>query len=265
MVSRQLTSFEAMVNYQSSRSDAGAYAQFDPSLVRLNLTSVRSEVIDIRSMSPTPKLTEHGFALVEHPTIGDWGDREWLWGDYAASCRELVKQQTGAFATLSYYVPLERRTERVAGGAEAARFIHMDQPRDDYRAQAVEIAAAAGHELKRGAIFNVWKAISPFPRDEMLAVADRRDVPPGDLVLGASVDASGSAAPPFYGLAIPDKPMPLYAAPDMRIDESLVFLSADFDPSRPLGCAHTSVAVPRTNVSPVPRCSIEARIIALFD
>ena len=260
-----IESIRATVNFQQDRVDAGTYSHWDPSMTKLKLRPTEIDIINMRSLPVPPALDREGFTVARHAVEGDWTDQDWVQGGYVASCLDLVKELTGARHTLAIYYPLIRNVENREGEYETARFIHMDSPRAEYRALAETIAREQGHELKRGAIYNVWKALSPPPQSQPLAVADRRDVGMEDFVRGMNVAGGSFVEAPFLGVAEPAKPISMYYAPDLRIDESLVFLSADFDPGRPLGCPHTAIVPPVGTAGLVPRKSVEARVIALFD
>ena len=55
-----------------------------------------------------------------------------------------------------------------------------------------------------------------------------------------------------------------YYVPDLSVDESLVFVGADLDPSHPLGCPHSAFVHPDPDRRAVPRTSIEVRVL-VFD
>lgn len=256
---------EAIVNYQANRKDAGGFSQWTTEFRDLHLTPRATRLANLRSLNRAPSLAREGFALVEHAVHGDYSDPAFLKGAYVDSCLDLVKRMTGASATINMYFPIIR-TEREADGTSVpADFLHIDQPRDSYVAQAAERARQCGYEMKRGSIYNVWKATTPPPQDKPLAIADIRDIALQDHVWGRNLSSEGRDLGPFVGIAEPAEPLTLYYAPDMRIDESYVFLAADFAAENPLGCAHTAISPPENAGKLVPRESVELRVLALFD
>lgn len=256
-------SVKGTLNFAADRSDGGSFSNFTGQADQ-KLLPVEVDIINARSLAHKPTLDEEGFALVAHPAgEAAWSDKTWLNSVYVPSCLELVKRLTGATATLQMYYPIVRRRVASDDNAATAGFIHIDQPRDVYRPQAEEAAAALGIKLQRGAIYNVWKAITPPPQDLPLAVADRRTIDANDHVLGMSVEAGNTTA--YFALAHSPKAPTWYYFPDMTPEESLVFLAADFDPGRPLGCAHTAFSPPPIEGGCVPRASVEVRVIASFD
>ena len=253
----------ATVNFASDRANAGTHSNFSPELSARKMRAVEVEAVNIRALPEAPSIDRQGFALAHHPIDGNWADRAWLNDIYVPSCLALVERLTGAKTAMQMYYPITRTSVATEGKAGAAGFIHLDQPREEYAAQAREKAAESGRTMGRAAIFNVWKAISPPPQDRPLALCDRRDISPEDHVRGVTVE-EGIAAP-YIALAAPAKTLSMYYAPDMTLDESIVFLSADFDPANPLGCPHSAIAAPGDQVALKPRTSVEVRVLALFD
>lgn len=265
MMQATASAIDVTVNFSRNRDDAGIYSQWSPELVKLDLEPVRTRLVSMRQLSPAPALDREGFTLASHPVTGDWSDKAWLEGAYADSCLDLVKRLTGARAALNMYFPILRSTLPAEGAIETAGFIHIDQDRTGYAAQGAARARECGHEMNRGAIYNVWKAISPPPQDQPLALADWRAFDPSQFVPGMNIEKGAPAGTPFYGLAVPEEQPTLYYAPDMTPEESLVFVAGDFDPEHPLGCAHTSVRLPDNGSGMVPRASVEVRVLVLFD
>ena len=259
-----LASSKAIVNFARDRNDAGKFSNWDRKKANQNLEAVELEIVNVRELSRKPTIGEEGFAYVRHAVAGDWDDPAWVEASYVPSCLDVVKQVTGAKAAVQMYRPFIRSAIPKEGSASAAGFIHLDQPRAEYSAQARDWAAKAGMTMSRGAIYNVWKAISPPPQSMPLGICDRRDVSEDHYVRGLTVENHVEA--PYIGIACPAPPPKMYYVPDMALDESLVFTSADFDPSKPLGCPHQAISLPpAAGGALVPRVSIEVRVLALFD
>jgi hypothetical protein len=176
----------------------------------------------------------------------------------------LVQKLTGARAVVPMFAPLQRRTDydKHEGSAPTAGFVHLDLPRDAYTAAATQTAEAFGVKFKRGAVYNVWKAITPPPQSRPLAVCDRRSVSESDYVLGMT--AEGEINVPHIVLAHSEKAPNWYYVPDIGLDESLVFVGGDLEPGHPLGCAHTAFLHPEPN-NGAPRASIEVRVLACYE
>ncbi|HKR87645.1 MAG TPA: CmcJ/NvfI family oxidoreductase [Phenylobacterium sp.] len=250
------------LNFAADKSGGGKFSNFDPDARDAHFVGVDVAINNVRSLSRPPSLAAEGFVIAAHATPDpEWGDESWLEAVYVPSCLDLVKRLSGARTTLQMYYPIVRR--RDAGAAPPATFIHLDQTREAYRSQAAERAAAAGVELTRGAIFNVWKAITPPPQDLPLAVCDRRTVSLNDYAIGVTVE--NGTETPYVALVHSSEAPTWYYVPDLTIDESIVFLSADFDPAQPLGCAHTAFSPPPVAGGYEPRASVEVRVLACFD
>ena len=253
----------AMVNFVEGSKEP-VFSNWEPARVRMDLVPVETTILDIRDLASTPTLDDEGFALVKHPVVGDWKDQGWIEAVYIPSCVELVKRMTAASAAAQIFFPLVRSSDPVGEGiAHAARFLHLDIPRDEYFKFAKMEADKAGLELdgREAAIFNVWKAISPPPQSTPLAVCRRRDIAEADHVVGLNDQDEHSSH--FVAVKPPGRPMNMYYAPDLDIDESLVFIAADFNPDNPLGCGHQAVE-PLGVSLPDPRTSIEVRILCIF-
>ena len=251
------------MNFAADRNDGGRFSAFTGDASQ-NLLPVEVDILNMRSLPQGPTLEDEGFAIASHPvTAPDWTDDDWIASVYVPSCVELVKRLTGATTAMQMFTPIFRTRQPDGRAAIAAGFIHFDQPRDQYRATAQAFAAEQGVELRRGAIYNVWKSTTPPPQDLPLAIADRRTVAEADHVIGISYGTYGEAK--HVKLARSAVEPTWYYVPDLALDESLVFLAADFEPTHLLGCPHAAFAAPPVNGDYVPRTSIEVRILACFD
>ena len=265
MASNLATAQRVSANFSADPANAGSYSQFSRGLVDMDLQAVELPFVNIRTMNPPSALDREGFILADHDVTGDWSNQAWLDEVYVPSCLDLVQRLTHASAVFNLYFPIIRSVNNRDGEAVPAAFLHIDQTRVGYREQAQVLAQAHGREYKGGAVYNVWKAISPPPQDQTLAFLDQRHIDPADLVLGMNVEQGGSGGAPFYGIAPPRVPQPIHGVPDLTARESLVFLAVNMDDDKPLGVAHTSIAPPPSDQAPNPRQSVELRVLALFD
>jgi hypothetical protein len=118
-------------------------------------------------MAQQSSLGTFGFAYVAHPSgRAEWTNQAWIESEYIPSCLELIKTLTGAETALHLFPAGVRRTDYAShpGTMPAAGFAHLDLPRDAYASAATMVANAQVVKLKRGAVYNVWKAITPPPR-----------------------------------------------------------------------------------------------------
>lgn len=258
------TSVKAVLNFAADRNDGGRFSSSTGEKAQA-LLPVEVEIRNIRTLAHAPTLEEEGFAICAHPVEAPrWDDPAWIETVYVPSCLALIAKLTGARATVHMYNPITRTRHPDGKAAAAADFIHLDQPRDQYRGDAEKAAAAQGITLGRAAIYNVWKAITPPPQDLPLTLADRRTVAAADHVIGTSFGSYGEAHHVKIAHGTESAPA-WYYVPDLELDESIVFLSADFDPDRPLGCPHSAFSPPPVEGGYAPRTSVEVRVLACFD
>lgn len=252
-----------LVNFVEDRPDH-RFSNFDPSRRDMHLVPMAADLLDMRACDPAPQLMREGFALASHPVCGDWRDQAWIDGVYVPSCLDLVKRLSGASQAVQMYFPLIRSSGKTQPGiAAAAHFLHIDIPREEYLAFARQAAEPAGMVLDGAQAFviNVWKSLSPPPQSMPLALYPRGVIMDADHVICTNDEEEYTSH--FVCAKPPEQAEPLYYAPDMAADESLVFIGADFRDGEPLGVAHQAV-VPETGGSPLPRTSIEVRVLAII-
>ncbi|HKX77831.1 MAG TPA: CmcJ/NvfI family oxidoreductase [Novosphingobium sp.] len=257
------SSARAVVNFVEGTKEP-VFSNWDPARVRMDIVPVEAGIENIRELPVAPTLDNEGFALVRHPVAGDWKDQFWIDSVYVPSCIELVCNLTGARDATQIFFPLTRSSEPVGEGvAYAGSFLHLDIPREEYFGFARIEADKAGFDLQPGkaAVFNVWKAITPPPQQMPLAICNRHDLTEPDYVVGLNDEDEYPSH--FVAVRTPDRRLRLSYVPDIAIDESLVFIAADFDPAHTLGCAHQAIE-PAGAGALNPRTSIEVRILALF-
>lgn len=257
------------LNFAADRSFGGVFSNTAPEMVRQSLLPVEVEIRNMRRLGRRPTLQQEGFTFAAHPSgAADWSNDGWLESVYIPSCIELVKKLTGAKEAISMHPPMLRRREQKMqpGAAPPAQFVHMDQTRDAGRDTAARLASARGISFGQGAIYNVWKPLTPPPQDLPLAIANWRTVSENDHVVATSYEPVGPGRDekleiPHVCLAHSREAPDWYYIPDLSVDESLVFVGVDFDPSHPLGCPHSAFVHPDPDGRAVPRASIEARVM----
>lgn len=252
----------ATLNFAGDRSDGGRFCNTDASRSSQTLAPCEISIIDARTSHPPPALGREGFVLAHHPAEDpQWFNEAWVGEVYGPSCVELVKRITGAERAVSLHHPIKRIADPAARGRHlmTTEFVHLDLPRELGRETALKAVEAVGESFKRATLYNIWKAITPAPQDQPLAVADRRTIPPDTHVIGMTVTDDGDIP---YVIIAPSPEVQFYYFSDMSVDESIVFTSIDFDAANPLGCAHSAFAHPGSGI---PRSSIEARVIAILE
>ena len=128
---------------------------------------------------------------------------------------------------------------------------------------------AAGRPIapwSRVVLYQTWRTVSDPPQDNLLALCDRRSVPPSDVV--------------FYDAIIGDKDTALesvearscrygqghcwWYASDMGARDLLVFIGYDSSTPGAVQPFHTGFDVPGHDGA-APRASLEARFFAFYD
>jgi hypothetical protein len=267
----QGTGVAAEINFAANPDNGGKFSNLSPDRVNVDLLPQERQIRNGRDPRYAPALAREGLAIVTH-AAGEsrWSEPDWVTNSYVPSCVELVKRLSGARDAMQLFIPLQRYVNQseVAGAALTAAFAHLDFPRDFAREAAEQHARDAGVRLGRAVVYNVWKCITPPPQDVPLTVGDRNSVGPADFVWGETLeyneDGSVRAGAPYY-LLRPSANPTFYYFPEMEADESLVFVGADLDSSNPLGCPHCAFRDPSVSAAPVPRASIEVRVLAIFD
>ena len=124
-------------------------------------------------------------------------------------------------------------------------------------------------DFPRYACYNLWRCITPPPQDIPLAFCAANTIDAGDAVEALAVLDSPELAPAVMrALSQAYKPNPRhrwYYFPDMTEDEIVVFKTYDSDRSRASAVAHSAFTAPRIPPGTIPRQSVEARVVALFD
>lgn len=257
---------KAELSFPIDAEHGGWFNNNEPEKSQQFLESFEVEIADARTLDPPPAFDREGFSLVAHPVPeGDFFDQEWLDNVYNPSCVELVKRVTGAKDAFLF----DGARIRTAGPREGkakdafvpAGFAHLDIPRPQCEQFARTIGEGWGKSFERGAIFNVWKLISPGPHDLPLTVADQRTIAPEDFAPGETRNTDAIAP---YVAIVHAPAQKWYYYPDMTIADSLVFVGENFDPEKPLGSAHTAFRHPDVTAE-IPRSSAEVRVVAVFE
>jgi hypothetical protein len=264
---------EAIINY------AGAIqgrARFDvPDMARTNMTLEPATVAvqNARVQPAPPSLDVEGFGLFRHSSsVCHSRDLAEIDRVYHQEVASFLAEITGADLVAPQRTGLlVRRGERSKEPtwARPARFAHLD-----YTAKSVGdftgwVSAWENLEFSgysRMAIFQTWRATSPPPQDNTLALCDARTLSSDDtIVFDAVIGDTGAPGEIFESRVL--KPAAgrrwLYY-PDLRDDELLVFKAYDSDPSRPSDVAHCAIDNPLAGPDAEPRESLEARFFAFF-
>jgi hypothetical protein len=233
----------------------------------LNLVPQQVRIRDYRHLGPT--LEKEGFALFPHPfDIRGETDSAAIARAYYPGLNELTGRVTGAPKVLNS-IPVLRWNGGAPLGApmnsKPERFVHSDYNIESFYGFAhkmIEKDPDRGRWLSgRIAAFNVWRVLSPPPRDMPLAVLDKSSMDPKDQVKATSC------------IDDPQRPMSHGATlwrhgagqrwgyfSNMTADEVLVFLAYDSENQDIAVPAHSAFDDPRCPPGVVPRSSLETRV-----
>jgi hypothetical protein len=179
-----------------------------------------------------------------------------------SGAREVIPQATGLTVRFS-----SRSTRQSWAGA--AGFIHLDVTEQSVRRFLDLSLENAGRNIapwRRVVLYQTWRAVSPPPQDNLLALCDRSSVPASDVVfydaiigdLGERLDVI-EARGGRYG---PDHKW--WCASNMGPEDLLVFIGYDSDDPQAVQPFHTGFDVPGSQAA-APRASLEARFFAFYD
>jgi hypothetical protein len=238
-------------------------------------------VVSIRDARPEAgrlRLDEHGFELHRRPTaFTDFFDETAVRARYYPEVQALLAEITHALAVIVF----DHNTRSVVRAARGERGVRApaDQVHNDYTERSgpkrkLEILAAAGRSDladRHAAFVNLWRPIVGPVLDAPLAVCDARSVAPEDLV-GTEILHFGEddlAVPRHRGDVHSVRYNPehrWFYVSAMQPDEFLLLKCYD---SRVDGRArfvpHTAFQHPERPRDFVPRESIEARTLVVFD
>lgn len=252
-----------------------------------NIAWVGHDVLirDARTRADSIHIEETGFEYIKHksesaqdPALFDTNLRSHHHtseGPSAAYERELcafLQERSGAREVFPQLAGLLTRTSLRAttrGWARPAYHVHLD-----FTAQAAQLMmektlTAQGRELapfRRHVLYQTWRAISPGPQDNSLAICDGSSVPFSDGVVVDSIigpeEIPGNRFDSRMSRYNPDHRW--YYLSDMEPDDVLLFKGFDSELPNAMNAMHSSFDNPLGSEG-VPRRSIEARFIAIFD
>jgi hypothetical protein len=233
---------------------------------------------DGRLVAGALRLDEHGFELHSQSTrFLDYYDPEKVRARYYPEVRDVLRELTGAREVIVFDHNV-RSAVRAARGEPGVRE-PVDQVHNDYTVASgpkrkQEILEAAGRSDLAGqrvAFVNLWRPIIGPVLDNPLTVCDARSVRPSDLV-PTSIQHFGEDS-----LSVPRHRGEIYSvryAPThrwfyfsaMQPDEVLLLKGYDsLSDGRARFVPHTGFHHPACPPDAIPRESIEARTLLLFD
>ena len=179
-----------------------------------------------------------------------------------SGAREVIPQATGLTVRFS------ARSQRQSW-AGAAGFIHLDVTQESVKRFLDDSLKALDREIapySRVVMYQTWRAVSPPPQDNLLALCDRSSVARADVAYyDAIIGEKGSTLESVEARSCRYNPAHRWwYTPAMGPEDVLVFLgydSADPDAVQPF---HTGFDLPDEPAT-TPRVSLEARFFAFYD
>jgi len=278
----ELPAVNAQVSYLAPGDGPVEVRVYPPSsgrpTVRPQSVSRTVRIRDARAIAGTLRLDEHGFEIHSRPTrFTDFYDDRAVRKHYYPGVEAAMKALTGAIAVVVFDHNV-RSAARAARGEAGVR-APVDQVHNDYtersgpkrKREILEAAGVSQREDRRVAFVNLWRPIVGPVQDNPLAMCSAQSVAPQDLV-ETEIRHYGEhdlEVPRHTGAIYSVRPNPAHQwfyLSDMRPDEFLLLKCYD---SRTGGRArflpHTGFRNPACPPDFVPRESIEARTLVVFD
>ncbi len=267
------TALTALINYVGAVEGRARFDVADMARTNLVLEPRTITLVNGRELSEPPSLEREGFQLVTHRSafchLEDMAEVDRL---YHPEVAELIGGLLGADLVAPQRTGLlVRRGERAVKPtwAKPARFAHLD-----YSAKSVGdfIGWMKGWEgvdasdFSRVVIIQTWRATSPPPQDNTLALCDARSLASDDtLVFDAVLDHSGAPGSIFESRLVKPGPGHRWVFwPDLKDNELLLFSAYDSAGRLPSDAPHTAIDNPLAGPDAAPRESLEARFFAFF-
>ncbi|HUL81893.1 MAG TPA: CmcJ/NvfI family oxidoreductase [Gammaproteobacteria bacterium] len=236
---------------------------------RLTVESHRVTFTDARPIAGQLSLEREGFRLLQHRTSmtrAEFQDPERVREVYLREMAEVVKAETGADRVVSALGPVLRFNGERQNTVKPAAIAHSDYSEYTLRAQMafqLGLSAPEFRPYRRIVAYQTWRALSPPPQDNTLALCDSRTVSVADRVLSKfDVTQPRSATLEFYMYRF-NAAHRWYYFEDLTSEELVVFKGFEGDGPDRQNVLHGAFAPPPTP-NAIPRESIETRTFAFF-
>ena len=226
------------------------------------------KIVDVRNRvaSGEADLDKSGFTLDGNVTmVKDFRDNEEVSMVYHEEMKDLICRVTGAQS--AYVLNHLVRTETPVDFNDGyARFVHCDYNVRMLDKMAADVLGRYGVKVQENwkfAFFNTWQPFDNPVENNPLAFIDWESLPEEDVIdyyyTGRSEEGSLVAAPVYS----PSHQFCYFA--NMSTDEVLIMKQLDSRPHRSVYCPHTSFDYPAGVGGPLPRRSIETRLVTVFE
>jgi len=276
-------SVRTTINYFDPAVGRGRFDVVQPERNRMAFEGHEVTVRDMRSAPGALSLEHQGFVLARHesraafrpemldtnlnarddipPINRDYYDEILPLIGKISGAREVIPQSTGLTVRFS------SRSARQSW-AGAAGFVHLDVTEASVGRFLDFSLKAAGREIapwRRVVLYQTWRAISPPPQDNLLALCDRRSVPQSDVVFyDAAVGGKDTALELIEARSCRYGPSHRWwYASGMGADDLLVFIGYDSAKPHAVQPFHTGIDLPGREDA-TPRRSLEARFFAFY-
>ena len=231
----------------------------------LTLEAVTVSMEDAGARDLPPHLDVEGFALVPHRTHVDILSDPSTADVYRGELRTLLTGLTGADHIDMAAASVVRTNKQAAIEASpTVPFVHCDCSEAGLPGMLQwAYPPAPARSVRRMALYNLWRLLSPGPTDLPLAVCDARSFAPDDIVVGSSHFTSAG----FTAEAVFVRPNAAHRwsyFPEMTPAEVLIFKQHDSDGRYPSQVPHTAFDNRALFPGATPRISIESRAVAYW-
>lgn len=256
----------------------------DPEKTNFVLDPYEVIVKDGRRYEGVHTLERNGFEFTRHRSIAasqpDFFEMantqrvmpEGVLADYSQEMMEFLKDRLGADHMVPQVGSFISRTSsraKTKTWAQTANMVHLDytqEAADKFLKWNEEQLGAETPPYSHYAFIQTWRAISPGPQDNTLAICDGQSVPFED---GVEIDTvMGPCDQPgkcfTFRLCKYREDHEWFYLPDMEPDDLMLFKGFDSREPRSMNAMHSAFDNSQAGDDAPPRRSVEARFIAFF-
>jgi len=274
----------ATVNYFDPKVPRGRFDLIEPQRNLMKFEAHEVTIRDLRGAAESVSLEAQGFMLASHisriartaeiaetnltaqpgsPPINQaYYDELLPLIREVSGARDVIPQATGL--TVRYSPRSVRQS-----WAGAAGFIHLDVTRtsvERFLQFSLQAAERTPRPWNRVVMYQTWRAMTPPPQDNLLALCDRRSVPASDVVFyDAIIGEKGTALEEVEARSCRYGPgHRWWYLSEMGANDLLVFIGYDSATPEAVQPFHTGFDLPGCERA-TPRGSLEARFFAFYD
>jgi len=264
-------SVRAALNYSTDMGRRPQIINSDYSKNDLYLVPFEMSIAADDVLSATPNLSSEGFTCVRHEVdINDLETSQEVAARYRADMGIFMRELTGADEIVMLPINVIRRQDPPPSGeiehAPPVDFVHTDYTVKG-SLQAIEAPELfnipSEPRIRRRAVYNMWKLLSPGPTNRPLAFCDSRSIQQKDILPGDSV------FPPLNGFSFEtcflryNEKHRWHYYPQLTTNHLLVFKQSDTDSDFPRLVPHSAFIDPTCSPA-ASRVSLETRCLAVW-